>query len=59
MKMISGIAAMQLCEQGQLNLDDADKVEELCPELKSVRILKNVDESGKLELVDKKIRITK
>lgn len=57
-KMISGIAAMQLCEQGELSLDDADKVEELCPELKGVRILKDVDGSGKPGLVDKKNRIT-
>lgn len=57
-KMICGIAAMQLCEQGELGLDDPDKVEEICPELKSVRILKKVDEHGKPELIDKKNRIT-
>ncbi|KAL8673938.1 MAG: hypothetical protein Q9168_001633 [Polycauliona sp. 1 TL-2023] len=57
-KMICGIAAMQLCEQGKIGLDDADKVEEICPELKKIRILKSVDENGKPELVDKKNRIT-
>ena len=57
-KMIGGIAAMQLCEQGKLGLDDADIVEKICPELKTVRILKDVDENGKPELVDKKNRIT-
>ncbi|KAL8678870.1 MAG: hypothetical protein Q9186_004805 [Xanthomendoza sp. 1 TL-2023] len=57
-KMICGIAAMQLCEQGKISLDDADKVEEMCPELKKIRILKSVDECGKPELVDKENRIT-
>ena len=57
-KMIGGIAAMQLCEQGKLSLDDADQVEKVCPELKSVRILTNVDEHGEAEYVDKKNRIT-
>ncbi|KAL8854313.1 MAG: hypothetical protein Q9221_000799 [Calogaya cf. arnoldii] len=57
-KMICGIAAMQLCEQGKISLDDADKVEETCPELKKIRILKSVDEHGKPELVEKKYRIT-
>ncbi|KAL8712937.1 MAG: hypothetical protein Q9220_002795 [cf. Caloplaca sp. 1 TL-2023] len=57
-KMICGIAAMQLCESGKLNLDDADKVEEVCPELKEIRILKRVDEHGTPEMVDKKNRIT-
>ncbi|KAL8952066.1 MAG: hypothetical protein Q9183_007415, partial [Haloplaca sp. 2 TL-2023] len=57
-KMICGIAAMQLVEQGKLNLDDADKVEEVCQELAKVRIFKSVDENGKAELVDKKNKIT-
>lgn len=57
-KLIGGIAALQLCEQGKLSLDDADMVEEVCPELKSIRILTNVDEYGKAEYVDKKNRIT-
>ncbi|KAL8703032.1 MAG: hypothetical protein Q9201_003808 [Fulgogasparrea decipioides] len=57
-KMICGIAVMQLVEQGKLNLDDADEVEEICPELKKIRILKNVDEHGKPEFVEKKNRIT-
>jgi CubicO group peptidase (beta-lactamase class C family) len=30
-KMITGIACMQLCEQGKLALDDADLVEKLAP----------------------------
>lgn len=57
-KMIGGIAAMQLVEQGKLALDDADLVERYCPELKTVRILKGFDENGKAETVAKKNRIT-
>ncbi len=57
-KMIGGIAALQLCERGKLSLDDADMVEKVCPELKSIRILTNVDEYGKAEYMDKKNRIT-
>lgn len=38
-KMITGVACMQLVEQGMLSLDDADQVEDLCPELKSVQVL--------------------
>ena len=30
-KMITGIACMQLVEQGKLNLDDGDQVEKLAP----------------------------
>ncbi|KAL8641230.1 MAG: hypothetical protein Q9228_001947 [Teloschistes exilis] len=57
-KMIAGIAVMQLIEQGKLSLDDADKIEDLCPELKTIRILKNVNERGEPEFVEKKNRIT-
>ncbi|KAL9022787.1 MAG: hypothetical protein Q9185_000050 [Variospora sp. 1 TL-2023] len=57
-KMISGVAAMQLSEQGKLNLDDPDKVDEGGPDLKTIRILKQVDEHGKPKLVDKTNRIT-
>lgn len=57
-KLISLIATLQLVEQGKLALDDADQVEEICPELKTIRILEKVDESGKGYFVDKKNRIT-
>lgn len=57
-KLVAGIAAMQLVENGTLALDDADQVERVCPELKSIRILKCVDDLGKPEFVDKKTRIT-
>jgi CubicO group peptidase (beta-lactamase class C family) len=39
-KMITGLACMQLVEQGKLKLDDADQLEDLCPELKTVQVLK-------------------
>ena len=57
-KMIVGIAAMQLVEQGALTLDDPDLVEKLAPELKQVKILTGFDEKGKPQLVDKKKNIT-
>lgn len=38
-KMITGIACMQLVEQGKLSLDDAAQTEGLCPELKNVQVL--------------------
>ena len=55
--MIGGIAAMQLHEQGRLDLDDADALERYAPELKSVRILKSI-ENGRVETVAKRNRIT-
>ncbi|KIV91197.1 hypothetical protein PV10_05761 [Exophiala mesophila] len=51
-KMITGIAALQLVEQGKLALDDVDLVEKLAPELKAVQVFEN----GKL--VPKKRGIT-
>lgn len=38
-KMITGIAAMQLVEQGKLALDDAELVGKIAPELKQVKVL--------------------
>lgn len=57
-KMIAGIAAMQLVEQGKLALDDADLVEKICPEFKDMKILQDVDAKGKPTFVEKKNRIT-
>lgn len=39
-KMLTGIACMQLVEQGKLKLDDGEHVENLCPELKKLKVLK-------------------
>ncbi|OTA70345.1 beta-lactamase/transpeptidase-like protein [Hypoxylon sp. EC38] len=52
-KMVTGLAIMQLVEKGLLNLDDAAQIEELCPELKDIKVLKD---DGILE--EKKNRIT-
>ena len=52
-KMITGVACMQLVEQGKLKLDDAGQVEDLCPELRDIQVLQP---DGKL--VPKKRGIT-
>ncbi|KAH6678871.1 beta-lactamase family protein [Plectosphaerella plurivora] len=38
-KLLTGIACMQLVEEGALQLDDGDQVEKLLPELKDVQVL--------------------
>ncbi len=38
-KMITGVACMQLVEQGKLSLDDAAQTESLCPEFKDLKVL--------------------
>jgi CubicO group peptidase (beta-lactamase class C family) len=57
-KLITGIACMQLVEQGKLSLDDADQAETLCPQLKAAKVLKGFDENDKPILVPKKTGIT-
>ena len=57
-KMIARITAMHSVEQRRLALDDADLVERYCSELRTVRILKGVDDNGKAETVPKKNRTT-
>lgn len=52
-KAVTGIACMQLVEKGVLRLDDAEQIESLCPELKTLKVLK---EDRTLE--DKKKGIT-
>ena len=52
-KLITGIACMQLAEQGKLDLDSAQQLYKLCPELEAVRVL---GDNGKL--VDRKGEIT-
>ncbi|KAH7121538.1 beta-lactamase/transpeptidase-like protein [Dactylonectria macrodidyma] len=56
-KLATSVACMQLVEQGLLQLDDADQVESICPELRDVKVLTRTAE-GKFELVDKIRRIT-
>jgi CubicO group peptidase (beta-lactamase class C family) len=52
-KMAVGIACMQLVEQGNLSLDDAEQLEKLCPELKDIKVLQD---DG--TLVEKKRKIS-
>lgn len=52
-KMLVGVACMQLVEQGLLKLDDGEQLENLCPELKSIKVLQ-ADGS----LVEKQTAIT-
>ncbi|SPO06462.1 probable related beta-lactamase [Cephalotrichum gorgonifer] len=39
-KMITGVACMQLVEKGILKLDDGEHLESLCPELKTLTVLR-------------------
>ncbi|EEA21903.1 hypothetical protein TMatcc_008670 [Talaromyces marneffei ATCC 18224] len=56
-KMITGIACMQLVEQGKLSLDDVQQVEKIAPELRDVKALEGDLKSG-FKLVDKDRGIT-
>lgn len=56
-KMITGIACMQLVEQGRLALDDVEQLERLAPELKEVKVLRGDVKNG-FEMVDKDRGIT-
>jgi len=56
--MIAGIAAMQLVEQGQLSLDDAEQAGKIAPELVRVKVLKGFDENDEPILEEKKRGIT-
>jgi CubicO group peptidase (beta-lactamase class C family) len=51
-KMITGIACMQLVEQGKISLDDPQDVYKLCPEIEKAKVLQD----GKL--VDRKGDVT-
>lgn len=56
-KLLTGIACMQLVEQGRLSLDDPDQLDTIVPELKDLKVLSK-DESGNFKLVAQKNRIT-
>lgn len=56
-KMITGIACMQLVEKGKLELDNADQVEQIAPELKTIKVLQEKT-PGEYVLVDREKRIT-
>jgi CubicO group peptidase (beta-lactamase class C family) len=51
-KMLTGLACMQLVEQGKLSLDDPQQLYKICPDLEKIKVL----EDGKL--VDRKGDIT-
>lgn len=53
-KMITGVACMQLVEQGKLSLDDADQVAKLCPEISNPGVLQL---DGKLRPATKRITL--
>ncbi|KAI9751892.1 MAG: hypothetical protein M4579_005849 [Chaenotheca gracillima] len=57
-KMVTSIALMQLVEQGKADLDSADQLESVLPELKTVKILEEVGPDGNARLREKKNRIT-
>jgi CubicO group peptidase (beta-lactamase class C family) len=52
-KLVTSIACLQLVDKGVLELDNADQVERLCPELRDVKI---ATRDGRL--VEKLTRIT-
>lgn len=56
-KMLTTVSVMQLVEQGKLNLDDAEQLESIIPELKSLPII-SLNEDGSLNLKKKKNKIT-
>ncbi|KAL7782419.1 beta-lactamase/transpeptidase-like protein [Trichoderma ceciliae] len=53
-KMLTGLACMQLVEQGTLKLDDGDHLEHLLPEFREVKVLR---EDGTYEAKNKKITL--
>ncbi|KAA6409412.1 MAG: hypothetical protein FRX48_06965 [Lasallia pustulata] len=57
-KLVTSIALMQLFEQGTADLDSADQLEEVVPEMAEVKILEGIDSNGKEIVRDKKNRIT-
>ncbi len=56
-KLMTGIACLQLVEQGRIAIDDADAVERLAPELVKVEVLTR-KKDGTLYLVPKQRRIS-
>ncbi|KKK13560.1 hypothetical protein ARAM_001708 [Aspergillus rambellii] len=56
-KLLTGIACMQLVEQGKLSLDDAEQLHQIAPELRELKVLQK-NESGGFSLVDQAKYIT-
>lgn len=57
-KAITAVAALQLVEQGKLDLDSVEQCEELFPEGKQVKIITGFEEDGKPIMKEKKVGIT-
>ncbi len=57
-KMVAGIAAMQLVEQGKISLDDEEQAGKIAPELVRVKVLKGFDENDKPIFGEKERGIT-
>jgi CubicO group peptidase (beta-lactamase class C family) len=57
-KIITAVAFMQLVERGRARLDDADQVDEVLPELKSLKVLQGFTNEGDPILVEQRRRIT-
>ncbi len=57
-KMITSIALMQLVEQDKADLDSADQLGKIVPEMAEVTILESVESSGKAKYRKKSNRIT-
>ncbi|PHH59499.1 hypothetical protein CDD81_3139 [Ophiocordyceps australis] len=53
-KLLTAIACLQLVEQGVLALDDSSQIEALCPELRTLKVLKD---NGELEAKQKVITL--
>ncbi|KAK6837555.1 hypothetical protein RU639_001639 [Aspergillus parasiticus] len=56
-KLLTGIACMQLVEQGKLALDDTAELDHLAPELKELKVLTR-DSNGSYTLVPQERQIT-
>ncbi|KAL2797946.1 beta-lactamase family protein [Aspergillus keveii] len=56
-KLLTSVSCMQLVEQGQLHLDNAEHLESIAPELGAVKVLTRTPDGG-FELVEKKRKIT-
>lgn len=56
-KIVATLAVLRVVEQGKLNLDDADQLESILPELKNLPIA-SLNEEGNIVLTPKKNRIT-
>lgn len=58
-KLVTAIACMQLVERGQLDLDDADQLPSLCPELSKIKVIgKNGDFESQMRPITLRMLLT-